>query len=204
MTVAGKFQSTLPAGGATASTELFSQATTISIHAPRGGSDAGNPVKVLVILISIHAPRGGSDSLEIPTYLFPFGFQSTLPAGGATIIPPVFDMLIYNFNPRSPRGERQFSHLALCAYKLFQSTLPAGGATRGLQRSGCSRLYFNPRSPRGERLFRNAIVDPKLGFQSTLPAGGATKCILRTVPGDQISIHAPRGGSDNRHKYNIR
>ena len=38
-----------------------------------------------MIDISIHAPRGGSDLFVIPMYLFPFGFQSTLPVGGATL-----------------------------------------------------------------------------------------------------------------------
>ena len=57
----GKFQSTLPAGGATFF-HLFSCARiVISIHAPRGGSDA--------------------DGLHQQNDL---GFQSTLPAGGAT------------------------------------------------------------------------------------------------------------------------
>ena len=79
---------------------------------------------------------------------------------------------LYNFNPRSPRGERR--------------------------RPGCrlSRMdYFNPRSPRGERPGRTAgagsqaisIHAPRVGsdddalaviihpvFQSTLPAWGAT------------------------------
>jgi len=58
---------------------------------------------------------------------------------------------------------------------VFQSTLPVGGAT-------CK--FFSVGLPVGE-------------FQSTLPVGGATP-----APGDvlfrqQISIHAPRGGSDS-------
>ena len=60
-------------------------------------------------------------------------------------------------------------------HHLFQSTLPAGGAT--------FRSLIRP------------IHAPK--FQSTLPAGGATRKgydmeYLYVL----ISIHAPRGGSD--------
>ena len=55
----------------------------------------------------------------------------------------------------------------------FQSTLPAGGATSLPFRHSAYR-YFNPRSPRGERR-------------------GKDWCWQRYV---DISIHAPRGGSD--------
>ena len=84
ITCKGKFQSTLPARGATPPrwAELFS--ASISIHAPRTGSDApatsGRPREP----ISIHAPRTGSD---IPLSIISrqdLPFQSTLPARGAT------------------------------------------------------------------------------------------------------------------------
>ena len=57
---------------------------------------------------------------------------------------------------------------------LFQSTLPAGGATS-------LEDYFG--LPTGV-------------FQSTLPAGGATKNHQNQEYEIQISIHAPRRGSD--------
>ena len=83
---AGKFQSTLPARGATPSTAQWRQASRnfnprsphgerqispatmngsqgISIHAPRTGSD-GYSLRIALhrIIISIHAPRTGSDN----------------------------------------------------------------------------------------------------------------------------------------------
>ena len=258
-----KFQSTLPARGATVRKGLLSRPFRISIHAPREGSDGvkflgGNlcylfqstlPARgatyVLVSRsyctpISIHAPREGSDGgrgstpqarknfnprsprgerLKCLLHLFhQVGFQSTLPARGATVI---FDWLldlgkisihapregsdvrlytvintIRYFNPRSPRGERRETLYRYKYHKIFQSTLPARGATRlnqfffrcGIFQStlpargatmrandSCTqKKYFNPRSPRGERLVR----------KSTLTGGG------------EISIHAPREGSD--------
>ena len=102
--------------------------------------------------ISIHAPRKGSDPCLLDQKLGYFGFQSTLPARGAThgTLNPEFRRSISihaprkgsdpwdsgtvfgteNFNPRSPQGER---HAPGGKYPLagpFQSTLPARGATR--------------------------------------------------------------------------
>ena len=58
--------------------------------------------------------------------------------------------------------------------RLFQSTLPTGGATCKVFRQCHGHKYFNPRSPRGERPVH--FKSGKYGLD--------------------ISIHAPRGGSD--------
>ena len=78
-----------------------------------------------------------------------------------------------NFNPRSPHGERHGDLHELDYPLKFQSTLPARGATR--------RAVQN-KSPRQ--------------FQSTLPARGATFVLGGVAETIQISIHAPRTGSD--------
>ena len=45
----------------------------------------------------------------------------------------------------------------------------------------------------------SASMQPSMSlFQSTLPVGGATNTTLQQYRRDQISIHAPRGGSDPR------
>ena len=128
-------------------------------------------------------------------------FQSTLPAGGATVPP-------FHIRP---------------GLRRFQSTLPAGGATafvlwcglrdwkhfnprspRG-ERPGAKRprinkaSNFNPRSPRGERRADLDNSNLLFKFQSTLPAGGATGIKIDAPQlSRMISIHAPRGGSDQR------
>ena len=57
-----KFQSTLPARGATNVQPLLLGDKTISIHAPRTGSDfARYKMYCMLPAISIHAPRTGSD-----------------------------------------------------------------------------------------------------------------------------------------------
>ena len=102
-------------------------------------------------------------------------FQSTLPAGEATVFPVIdlagpraisihasrggSDSLLdgnmettKNFNPRFPRGKRQRQALMACS----------------------NSTYFNPRFPRGKR--RNDRIQRfrPVKFQSTLPAGEAT------------------------------
>ena len=147
-------------------------------------------------------------------------FQSTLPAREATGATLMYTLKEWYFNPRFPRGKRQFSGLyppqrdnfnprfprgkrrrkaiwRRLPFDRFQSTLPAREATR---------TWKKPTKPFGQ-------------FQSTLPAREATiDCIIRArsitdfnprfprgkrliswgsrhdCP--QISIHASREGSD--------
>ena len=56
--------------------------------------------------------------------------------------------------------------------------------------------HFNPRSPCGER--RPIVLSryPAFAFQSTLPVWGATTPLTRSSEVRNISIHAPRVGSD--------
>ena len=101
------FQSTLPARGATADAAYMLHDQDISIHAPREGSD----VLTVVILpkISNFNPRSprGERRLDCKHGFATAGFQSTLPARGATVPRRVSpDTRVY-FNPRSPRGERR-------------------------------------------------------------------------------------------------
>ena len=57
-------------------------------------------------------------------------------------------------------------------------------------------LNFNPRSPHGERLPKPFQKQLNITFQSTLPAWGATCVGCRSRLLSDISIHAPRMGSD--------
>ena len=169
------FQSTLPARGATRhfrrrmSTGCISihaprtgsdpmpewrldEIAWISIHAPRTGSDANDHVYLSKDGISIHAPRTGSDNARESFHPGGLKFQSTLPARGATLLPPYnarrrgisihaprtgsdvqnhsFPRRADHFNPRSPHGERpEYVDEDGNIRKRFQSTLPARGAT---------------------------------------------------------------------------
>ena len=139
----------------------------------RGATNQDNNDSINVS-ISIHAPRTGSDKTP-PT---PQGgspiFQSTLPARGATSASLPRFPCTENFNPRSPHGERRHTANFSRSSSVFQSTLPARGATA----SFCGFIVY-------------------FVFQSTLPARGATYLSPHHKTLKDISIHAPRTGSDD-------
>ena len=105
-------------------------------------------------------------------------------------------IVVTDFNPRSPWGERLIHQRSKQSLSAFQSTLPVGGATRlrastgwtgkisiHAPRGGSDKISsesskeiedFNPRSPWGERRPQFLIKEDFRGFQSTLPVGGAT------------------------------
>ena len=154
------------------------QCEPISIHAPREGSDAGlQQPRRQARPISIHAPREGSDCaimspFQLIHYFYPRSPRGERPSMVSSSMP-----ISFYFYPRSPRGERRLQRLPRFVIMLeFLSTLPARGATCRLFWSfHILRYYFYPRSPRGERLFARPHPHP-LG---------------------DISIHAPREGSDD-------
>ena len=191
---ASRFQSTLPAWGATAAVAAVFELAVISIHAPRVGSDLEVVAVCVDLFISIHAPRVGSDSLSRRSH-----------------------RVRSNFNPRSPRGERRSTSVILASPPAFQSTLPAWGATttgdRRTRRKGDfnprsprgerlqsaflfrRRYYFNPRSPRGERLSPPPLPSRLSNFNPRSPRGERRPSRLLSSA-RRISIHAPRVGSD--------
>ena len=190
------FLSTLPAWGATGLASASNDGYSISIHAPRVGSDwTQGCTRLSMWGISIHAPRVGSDGV-------PDGaIQGTVisihaPRVGSDTRYRTQIESLFNFYPRSPRGERHpggagcgaaFQFLSTLpawgATKMqnifdchlgFLSTLPAWGATRKEPIYGTRKSDFYPRSPRGERhTFARGSSTAEI-FLSTLPAWGAT------------------------------
>ena len=137
----------------------------------------------------------GSDNLLVAAPDFVKRFQSTLPGWGATRLVSICRPRRH-FNPRSPDGERQNREPMKTRLERFQSTLPGWGATPDRTVPGFPAGYFNPRSPDGERHdFRHRhpqIVDISIHA----PRMGSD---LRLAPyghAPLISIHAPRMGSD--------
>ena len=168
------FQSTLPARGATQAKRITStSAENFNPRSPHGERRLSTEILHSDKAISIHAPRTGSDVFGSNFLLQISIFQSTLPARGAT---KNYDIL------KSAIG--------------FQSTLPARGATPRRMFFRKSFAHFNPRSPHGER--RTDVLASFWGllFQSTLPARGATVSGAMEDADGEISIHAPRTGSD--------
>ena len=122
----------------------------ISIHAPRGGSDLAVASNHSANSISIHAPRGGSDSWRLLPSSLSKVFQSTLPVGGATGrggggqllgrisihaprggsdlgFPPGVCRR-FDFNPRSPWGERLYVPVDAYRDGAISIHAPRGGS----------------------------------------------------------------------------
>ena len=189
------FQSTLPMRGATLMMSQDGPTLGISIHAPHAGSDnAHAKAHIDILKFQSTLPMRGATSVFRLLNIH-FLFQSTLPMRGATVPSGLFwrprqisihaphagsDPLYtsvatgsWNFNPRSPCGERRSYPTALGKSATFQSTLPMRGAT----------------------MKRSAKNVPG-GFQSTLPMRGATLQRDLDYHRHAISIHAPHAGSD--------
>ena len=192
-----KFQSTLPARGATLGDILRRGCAGISIHAPREGSDS---------IISNRAgfrrdfnprsPRGERPIVKHRTAKTAI-FQSTLPARGATAEAVRHAAASSDFNPRSPRGERLETLHDKTPYKVFQSTLPARGATAGIYHppSGAKRISIHaPREGSDRRVLRSRAVCHH--FNPRSPRGERQYMMLDNLRLGYISIHAPREGSD--------
>ena len=126
---AGKFQSTLPARGATPSTAQWRQASrNFNPRSPHGERRLRGHSFLFARLISIHAPRTGSDPRKIITSYTQRDFNPRSPHGERLLIASS-GWATPHFNPRSPHGERRYTPIMMLCSKPFQSTLPARGAT---------------------------------------------------------------------------
>ena len=213
-----RFQSTLPAKGATFYLSSFFPLELVSIHAPREGSDG----KALDYLRPLKSFNPRSPRRERPNYITATivcqMFQSTLPAKGATGggCPNQLELLVsihapregsdtetwqpgpnaMGFNPRSPRRERRAVHV-VCVSRLPVSIhAPREGSDDTLPIRSRRKASFNPRSPRRERPGVAMTATAAELFQSTLPAKGATSSLDGLFLHRLVSIHAPREGSD--------
>ena len=208
-----------PREGSDVFSAVVSHDNAISIHAPREGSDMSRPHSFAVLRIFLSTlPARGATAFSRPLRSVRKEFLSTLPARGATqalrfclaahLISihapregsdpfrrdwPTSDD---NFYPRSPRGERLGPRKFPGNGSRFLSTLPARGATCT---TGCckfSSLFLSTLPARGATTFTALVFLAVFVFLSTLPARGATQLPTLSSSWIQISIHAPREGSD--------
>ncbi len=125
------------------------------------------------------------------------GFQSTLPARGATRRCSPGADTSDDFNPRSPHGERHnraAQHQQKC--NLISIHAPRTGSDFFDHRFDYFTRYFNPRSPHGERLYRRDLTLDKAPISIHAPRTGSDDGVHRVLILLTISIHAPRTGSD--------
>ena len=150
---------------------------------------------------------------------FTHGFQSTLPARGATSSTFADLLGSAHFNPRSPHGERRAGESRLRRADSISIHAPRTGSDVIYGYLGTIPVYISIHAPRtGSDGISPHCINRESIFQSTLPARGATWGIQRygrswkfqsTLPArgatihpmqldvhPHISIHAPRTGSD--------
>ena len=160
--------------GATAPLEGYPHTDRFQSTLPVWGATFTKRVWRDTIYISIHAPRVGSDRRQKNASGFLFDFNPRSPCGERQLL--IARRRDHDdFNPRSPCGERHENQGGTLWLKSFQSTLPVWGATRIL----IARLLR----------FNISIHAPRVGSDQDGPAA---------QKGVSISIHAPRVGSDWR------
>ena len=148
--------------------------TRISIHAPREGSDGAGPGETRPFSISIHAPREGSDGSRDLYSRKNIVISIHAPREGSDTCRQLHRAEQYAISIHAPREGSD----ALSAEK----TMPIG--------------YFNPRSPRGERPSVSSFVSFISHFNPRSPRGERRSSGVNGFFLADISIHAPREGSD--------
>ena len=191
------FQSTLPARGATISRRATRpRPKYFNPRSPRGERPKEIEVDGETKEISIHAPREGSDATRRDGTHRRIHFNPRSPRGERHPKPLTFAAALKNFNPRSPRGERRTARAGQNFDRAISIHAPREGSDTNKDLYEETALNFNPRSPRGERRLTASVKGADSVFQSTLPARGATAQKSVCLEGENISIHAPREGSD--------
>ncbi len=211
------FQSTPPAWGATVCMAWSGQYLSVSIHAPRMGSDACGLVTSPPANKFQSTPPAWGATVHNWEIVITIWFQSTPPAWGATKSKHSINRR-YDVSIHAPRmgSDKHASGRLLDGRVSIHA--PRMGSDRGKSRSltgNCVSIHaprmgsdvsyhhtprllvcFNPRPPHGERLAHNSLRSRIWLFQSTPPAWGATT--VRAAQGNtpNVSIHAPRMGSD--------
>ena len=125
-------------------------------------------------------------------------FQSTLPVRGATQFHdvPQVPRMISIHAPRA--GSDNAANRMGCVDTDFNPRSPCG--ERPAQAGVIHRRFkdFNPRSPCGERPRPQAFRSRRRNFNPRSPCGERLAHTERDASGNEISIHAPRAGSDCR------
>ena len=146
------FQSTLPVGGATGARRCVCVSAPFQSTLPVGGATYLSDGNRNMVMISIHAPRGGSDTENQELHLDK-----------------------YDFNPRSPWGERPDHDGDPNTLTIISIHAPRGGSDLPITSSSASVIPFQSTLPVGGATYKRiGLVYEADEFQSTLPVGGAT------------------------------
>ena len=122
-------------------------------------------------------------------------FQSTLPARGATYVRrrTMFAFIISIHAPRE--GSDKMISMLLCERGDFNPRSPRGERREPRQKRR-RQPDFNPRSPRGERRWQIKRTLIMIDISIHAPREGSDNYDVVAQSDTEISIHAPREGSD--------
>ena len=115
--------------------------------------------------------------------------------GGATR-PEWVEKILSGISIHAPRGGSDPGLDLLRVGAEISIHAPRGGSDLGSADPGGARCNFNPRSPWGERLRGTVVGFPDNDFNPRSPWGERPDRPVHGRPNRHISIHAPRGGSD--------
>ena len=166
------------------------------------GATSGQQVPGVLCHISTHAPRAGSDSFVLLSRSRNFTFQSTLPVRGATghalghLVP---QSLISIHAPRA--GSDQVAKINGDVNKISIHA-PRAGSDFDISRGIMHSNNFNPRSPCGERRPMRSTRSTPSYFNPRSPCGERLDPSEAGFSALDISIHAPRAGSDSEDAQN--
>ena len=153
------------------------------------------PAAEMATPISIHAPRVGSDSSSFAVSAWIFNFNPRSPCGERLSARTVSRRIDDDFNPRSPCGERRCPEMTTCGLWKFQSTLPVWGATCIGWRAAAD-LIISIHAPRVGSDAAMAATWAAASISIHAPRVGSDGIWMEATGALNISIHAPRVGSD--------
>ena len=192
--IGAKFQSTLPARGATKYCRSRTAYWHISIHAPRTGSD-GKPLSDGNRHgISIHAPRTGSDGFIVGTIAY-IDISIHAPRTGSDVLRHARKGGTVDFNPRSPHGERRERRPRGGTIIVISIHAPRTGSDVRVGNSYC-QIPISIHAPRTGSDFYAVLFPLLIPISIHAPRTGSDAAHVGIYIGNGISIHAPRTGSD--------
>ena len=155
------------------------------------------PVRSQVPGVSIRASRAGGDASDPRSPGPPFEvFQSAPPAREATFVGWIVHGFMNCFNPRLPRGRRQFSHLWAGTRAQFQSAPPAREATTKLAREyAAAEVSIRASRAGGDVRGVPAVGRTQVSIRASR-AGGDQGTSVAVGGSPVVSIRASRAGGD--------
>ena len=152
----------------------------------------------VLALISTRAPLAGSDTPSSTASRSRFDFNPRSPCGERRRPPWFRRPTVCYFNPRSPCGERRPLGQRLPRGRVISIRAPLAGSDRcPCPPPGRPPQYFNPRSPCGERRAcqSQTLSVKSISIRAPL-AGSDIGSSKPSATASAISIRAPLAGSD--------